>query len=538
MKFNVTIEIGPTPEFDTMDEPTVVRLIRQAHAQGFTISADANAYTITLANGQRNVRIMPARRPQLPTDRQRDELHRMVVLGRELTWARSSRNVGVLTDGALKMSHQLSDGLLERGYVTGTGHAGSEARRTLVGCLAYARSAKNEPRDARNEILRRALLDLAQTDTVAWRETADPADTAPEPEPEPEQPAAEDVDEPTEAPVDEPTPQPATSPAETRSETSQTHYTLSTEYPGPSEQDGPITEASAGRLLRRLLPHDTVMIETDHAILIDDMSRRTLHFRDLPHVKPRQMKIIEALLADDAPAQWGGSGGAPTFLLGRALIGSQAVHTMQENGLLQPYVKGGPVRPTLAALLAYARTLPRKDQGPAIIAGARHLTEPQFAETVDEPADEPATAAGALPGPSQYIADELNRRGVPTNTAAGALFTDMMALFDKYERERAAARALQGDTNPYDLDEWEPFEAIANEWASTEGDEQAREQFLDRLADQLTLDNIRVLRQAGEAAAAVTPRVVRAERARYKVPEIARRAALTDGRVYQILRGN
>ncbi|NML50556.1 hypothetical protein HHL19_12885 [Streptomyces sp. R302] len=340
MRFNVTIETGPTPEYDTMDEPTVVRLIRQAYAQGFTISAEANSYTITLANGQRTIRILPGRRPQLPTDRQRDELHRMIVLGRELTWERSRRNVGVLTDGALKMSHQLSDGLLERGYVTGTGHPGTEARRTLVACLAYARSAKTKPREARDEILRRALLDLAQTDTVAWRETADPADGAPEPE-------------------------------------------------------------------------------------------------------PKQQAAEKTTVQKSAPTS----------------------------------------------------------------------TTP-------------------------HIVEELNRQGVATNTAAGALFTDMMTLFNKYERETAATRAAQGDTNPYDLDEWEPLEALADEWTSTEGNKQAREQFLDRLADQLTLDNLRVLRVLAEAGAAVTPRVVRAERARYKVPEIARRSGLTESRVYQILRNN
>ncbi|WP_329423001.1 hypothetical protein [Streptomyces sp. NBC_01268] len=399
MKFNITTEVGhAVPEYDTYDEPTAVHLIRQAHAQGFTITADANNYTITLANEQRTIRVIPARRPQLPTDRQRDEMHRMIVLGRELTWERSGRNVGVLADGGLKMSHQLSNGLLERGYVTGTGHPGSGARRTLVACLAYARSAKNEPREARAEILRRAILDLAQTDTVAWRETADPAD-------EPEQPVDAAVDEPSE----DATPQPDE----------------------PTEAEEP-TEAT--------------------------------YTRRHPHP------------------------GDPTTLLGQQAAAEGAVTA--------------------------AGWAPADDSA---------LTEQESA-TVD-----------AL----QQVADELNRRTKPVaGPATSRLMADMIALFGQYEREAAADRARRGDPNPYDLDEWKPFEDIADEWMSTEDDEEERAAFLDRLADQFTLDNLRVLRAVAEAAAAVTPRVVRAERVRYKVPEIARRAGLTEGRVYQILRDN
>ncbi|APD18630.1 hypothetical protein SEA_PAPAYASALAD_51 [Streptomyces phage PapayaSalad] len=392
MKFNITIETGPTPEYDTMNERTVVRLIRQAHVQGFTIHADARNYTITLVNGQRTVRVIPARRPPLPTDRQRNEMHRMIVLGRELTWARSSRNVGILTDGQLKMSHQLSDGLLERGYVTGTGHAGSEGRRTLVACLAFARTAKHESWEARDEILRRAVLDIAETSTVAWRETLDPTDT----EPATEQPATE---------------QPAAV--------------------EPAKNDDPLDIASG---------HDPLGV----ANLLD--------------------KAADAL-ADRSRQQ---------------------------------------------------RT-------------RRRVAQPD----ADKPKTAPAT-------PVESAADDLNHQHAPrfTGQPSKRLMAQMIDLFGQWEREAAAERARQGDTNPYDLDEWEQFEDIADQWTNTEGDEQAREAFLDRLADLLTLDNLRVLRMAAEAAAAVTPRVVRAERARYKVLEIAARSGLTEGRIYQILRDN
>ncbi|QMP84086.1 helix-turn-helix domain-containing protein [Streptomyces phage Alderaan] len=408
MQFNVTIEVDPTaPQYDVYDEPTAVQLIRQAHAQGFTITADARNYTITLTNEQRTVRVIPAARPQLPTDRQRDEMHRMIVLGRELTWGRSGRNVGVLTDGSLKMSHQLSDGLLARGYVTGTGHTGSEARRTLVACLAFARTAKHESWEARDEILRRAILDIAQTDTVAWRETVDPAD-------EPEQQAAEVADE----PVEDPTPQPD-EPAEVEEQTEATY------------------------------------------------TRRRAH------------------------------SGAPTTLLGQ-----------------EAAVEGA---------LAAGGFLPADNPK---VAEFNRRRAARFVE-------EQSAGSSVL----QRMSDELNRRGEPVvGQPSRRLMADMLDLFGRYEREAAAERARHGDSNPYDLDPFEEVENIADEWASTEGDEQARAAFLDRLADQLTLDNLRVIRAAAEAAAAVTPRVVRAERARYKAPEIARRAGLTDGRVYQILR--
>lgn len=410
MKFNITIETGPTPEYDTMNEPTAVRLIRQAHAQGFTIHADARNYTITLANGQRTVRIIPARRPPLPTDRQRDEMHRMIVLGRELTWSRSSRNVGILTDGQLKMSHQLSDGLLERGYVTGTGHAGSEGRRTLVACLAFARTAKHESWEARDEILRRAVLDVAQTSTVAWRETLDPTDG------EPEQQDPESADEPTE------------------------------EVAPPAAEAAEVQEPAPATYTRRS-----------------------------PHL------------------------GDPTTPLGQ-----------------QAATEGA---------LAAAGLLPTEN--------------PAVADHNRRRADLATEQESARASTAQRIADELNRRNEPVvGLPSRRLMADMIELFGRYEREAAAERARQGDTNPYDLDEWEPFEDIADQWTNTEGDEEAREAFLDRLADLLTLDNLRVLRVAAEAAAAVTPRVVRAERARYKVPEIAARSGLTEGRIYQILRDN
>ncbi|MEU7046055.1 hypothetical protein AB0A77_34065 [Streptomyces varsoviensis] len=122
---------------------------------------------------------------------------------------------------------------------------------------------------------------------------------------------------------------------------------------------------------------------------------------------------------------------------------------------------------------------------------------------------------------------EINR------PAAENLRDKMLALITEHERETIAARALAGDPNPTDADPLEYPHEIAEHYAQLD----QRPGYLDQLANELSLDDVRTLRLAGEAAQAVTPRVVVAEADRGKHPrQIAAEIGLTDSRVYSILR--
>ncbi|MFE7122465.1 hypothetical protein ACFU99_44285 [Streptomyces sp. NPDC057654] len=117
--------------------------------------------------------------------------------------------------------------------------------------------------------------------------------------------------------------------------------------------------------------------------------------------------------------------------------------------------------------------------------------------------------------------------------AAEKLRDEMLALITEHERKTVAERALAGDPNPTDADPLEYAQEIAEHYAQVD----QRPDYLDRLADELTLDDVRTLRLAGEAAQAVTPRVILAEAARGKQPpQIAQEIGLTPSRVYGILR--
>ncbi|MFE9340852.1 hypothetical protein [Streptomyces sp. NPDC007063] len=122
----------------------------------------------------------------------------------------------------------------------------------------------------------------------------------------------------------------------------------------------------------------------------------------------------------------------------------------------------------------------------------------------------------------------------PTDPA-DELREKMLAVIREHERKNVAARALAGDPNPTDADPLEYVKDIAAGYTAAAAD--TLDDYLDRLADELTPTDVRALRMAGEAAQAVTPRVVRAEADRgKKPPQIADELGLTPSRVYAILR--
>lgn len=147
--------------------------------------------------------------------------------------------------------------------------------------------------------------------------------------------------------------------------------------------------------------------------------------------------------------------------------------------------------------------------------------------------------------PHTYTSGEILRaikgpRARMEPTPAGRrLFEAMLSEFDRYERERAAERAAQGDTNPYDLAPWEDAHALTNEYeaARASKDPGALDQFLDNLADDFHLDDVRALRMAGAAVQAAMGRIALAHRERGMSPDqIAAETGYTASRIAQFIR--
>ncbi|MGW7197236.1 hypothetical protein [Streptomyces chryseus] len=113
----------------------------------------------------------------------------------------------------------------------------------------------------------------------------------------------------------------------------------------------------------------------------------------------------------------------------------------------------------------------------------------------------------------------------------------VLAAVEQYQRDRRAEQAAT------DTDHDDPLTRDYLRWMANRHPRYSRKggaefgRFLDQLAADLTLDDVRVIRLAAEAAAAATPRAIRAARARgMEPPQIAAELGLTPSRVYQVLR--
>ncbi|MDQ0949318.1 DNA-binding transcriptional LysR family regulator [Streptomyces phaeochromogenes] len=131
----------------------------------------------------------------------------------------------------------------------------------------------------------------------------------------------------------------------------------------------------------------------------------------------------------------------------------------------------------------------------------------------------------------------IRPRRLELTPAARQFAEQLLALTEEYERARrseiiAAGGDPNDDRNPLEYAQW-----IASEWAATAENHGARLALILRLADELTLDDLRTLRLAAEAAAAITPHVVVAAGHRGMKPNrIAEASGLTPSRIYSILR--
>jgi hypothetical protein len=130
-------------------------------------------------------------------------------------------------------------------------------------------------------------------------------------------------------------------------------------------------------------------------------------------------------------------------------------------------------------------------------------------------------------------------RGAAPDTASDRLAAQMLGLINQYERERAAARAAQGDTNPYDLAPWEDAHGLTNEYeaARASKDPGALDRFLDNLAEDFHLDDVRALRTAAAAVQAAMGRIALAARVKGMSPDqIAAETGYTASRIAQFIR--
>ncbi|WP_399087997.1 helix-turn-helix domain-containing protein [Streptomyces sp. BBFR2] len=152
-------------------------------------------------------------------------------------------------------------------------------------------------------------------------------------------------------------------------------------------------------------------------------------------------------------------------------------------------------------------------------------------------------ADGLLPADNPTLA-EHNRRAAarqePSRKSPMQRATEqMLAIMNEFEEERRAEIIAAGGDPDEDRDPLEYPTSIADQWDATEDDEDGRAQLLDRLALDLSLPDLRALRLAAEAAAAVTPRLVVEsydEGTGVKPAQIAADLGVSESYVYRILR--
>ncbi|MER7691554.1 hypothetical protein [Streptomyces sp. NPDC097610] len=127
----------------------------------------------------------------------------------------------------------------------------------------------------------------------------------------------------------------------------------------------------------------------------------------------------------------------------------------------------------------------------------------------------------------------------PPDTASDRLVADMLALFDRYERERAAQRAARGETDPHTLAPYQDVHAVTNDYeeARDSDDPRALDQFLDHLAEDLNFHDVRALRMATAAVQAAMGRIALAARVKGMSPDkIAVETGYTASRITQFIR--
>jgi len=125
---------------------------------------------------------------------------------------------------------------------------------------------------------------------------------------------------------------------------------------------------------------------------------------------------------------------------------------------------------------------------------------------------------------------------VELSPATQRLTEQMLGILAEFEKARRAEFIAAGG-NPDDSDPFETVRAIADDWADTADDPDRRDALLDRLTSTLDTSDVRALRLAAEAAAAITPRLIQAyANAGHRPANIAADLDVTESYVYRVLR--
>ncbi|MFJ3867894.1 hypothetical protein [Streptomyces nigra] len=123
-----------------------------------------------------------------------------------------------------------------------------------------------------------------------------------------------------------------------------------------------------------------------------------------------------------------------------------------------------------------------------------------------------------------------------SQTPADRLAADLLATVERFERERRAERIAAGGDPDEDRDPLELVRAIADNYTAHRNEPDADAMY-DELAHELSLDDVRALRIAAEAAAAITPRLIESAAGNGQpVASIARDLAVSESYVYRVLR--
>lgn len=119
--------------------------------------------------------------------------------------------------------------------------------------------------------------------------------------------------------------------------------------------------------------------------------------------------------------------------------------------------------------------------------------------------------------------------------AQQAIGGSIVRIVDRYNDERPT----QGRTTRYDLAPWEDAHGLANgyEEARDSDDPRALDQFLDNLAEDFHLEDVRALRTATAAVQAAMGRIALAARLKGMSPDrIAAETGYTASRITQFIR--
>ncbi|PJN40497.1 hypothetical protein CG747_12560 [Streptomyces sp. CB02959] len=153
--------------------------------------------------------------------------------------------------------------------------------------------------------------------------------------------------------------------------------------------------------------------------------------------------------------------------------------------------------------------------------------------TTNDPPESPAEQGKAL---AKHNRRATARQGLQPTPATQRFTEAMLAIFNEFEHNRRAEIIAAGGDPADDRDPLEYVRVIAEQYERHQ-DPQERQAFINSVADDLDLDDVRALRVAGEAAVAATPELIMRNVGRgMKPPQIAEEIGLTPSRVYDLIR--